>query len=165
RKRAGLVLSMDARANLTLPVLGDLSTLGWIHAPRERALVDEYFARLRVRASGPEAPANALSGGNQQKLVLARWLAANCDVLLLDEPTRGVDVGAKAEIHDLIARLASDGAAILLISSELPEVLNLSTRLLVLRAGRVVAQLDRDEADQERVLRLMTGLDDDARAG
>lgn len=159
RKRAGLVLSMEARANLTLPVLGELSTFGWIHSGRERALVREYFERLRVRAAGPDAPTSALSGGNQQKLVLARWLAARCDVLLLDEPTRGVDVGARAEIHELIGRLGEGGAAVLLISSELPEVLNLSTRVLVLRDGRVIGELSREDASQERVVRLMTGLD------
>ena len=164
RKRAGLVLSMDARANLTLPILRHLSTLGWVDAARERAVVAEYFARLRVHAAGPDAPASSLSGGNQQKLVLARWLAAHCDVLLLDEPTRGVDVGAKAEIHALIAELARHGTAILLISSELPEVLNLSTRVLVLRGGRVIAELPRAEADQERVVRLMTGLSADSGA-
>lgn len=158
RKRSGLVLSMSARANLTLPVLGRIAPLGWIDAARERALVAEYFARLSVRGAGPEAPAGALSGGNQQKIVLARWLAAQCGVLLLDEPTRGVDVGAKAEIHALIGELARAGAAVLLISSELPEVLNLSTRVLVLRAGRVVAELPRAAADQESVMRAMAGL-------
>lgn len=158
RKRSGLVLSMSARANLTLPLLPRLARLGWIDGARERALVAEHFARLSVRGAGPEAPAGALSGGNQQKIVLARWLAAQCGVLLLDEPTRGVDVGAKAEIHTLIGELARSGAAVLLISSELPEVLNLSTRVLVLRGGRVVAELSREEADQETVMRAMAGL-------
>lgn len=158
RKRSGLVLSMSARANLTLPVLGRIARLGWINAARERALVAAYFARLSVRGAGPEALAGALSGGNQQKIVLARWLAAQCGVLLLDEPTRGVDVGAKAEIHALIGELARSGAAVLMISSELPEVLNLSNRVLVLRAGRVVAELPRAAADQETVMRAMAGL-------
>jgi ribose transport system ATP-binding protein len=99
-----------------------------------------------------------LSGGNQQKIVLARWLAAHSKILILDEPTRGVDVGAKAEIHALIGELAEQGAAILLISSELPELLNLSDRILVLRAGRVVGEVARAEASQERLLRLMAGL-------
>ena len=99
----------------------------------------------------------ALSGGNQQKVVLTRWLAARCDVLLLDEPTRGVDVGAKAEIHALIDELATRGAAILLISSELPELLSLSTRILVLRDGRVAGALSREEATQDAVMRLMAG--------
>ncbi|HOE98065.1 MAG TPA: sugar ABC transporter ATP-binding protein, partial [Candidatus Sumerlaeota bacterium] len=96
---------------------------------------------------------------NQQKLVIARWLAARCDVLIVDEPTRGIDVGAKAEIHGLIDRVARDGNAVLLISSELPEVLNLSTRILVLREGQLAGELSRDAADQAALLRLMARLD------
>ena len=99
-----------------------------------------------------------LSGGNQQKLVLAKWLAARCRILILDEPTRGVDVGAKAEIHALIDQLAADGNAVILISSELPEVLHLSTRILVLREGRVAGELSREAANQAAVMRLMAGL-------
>lgn len=158
RKRHGLVLSMTARENLTLPLLGRLARLGWVNLRAERELVRQTFRRLRVRAASPEVTAAALSGGNQQKLVLARWLAARCQVLLLDEPTRGVDVGAKAEIHGLIDDLARAGSAVLLISSELPEVLNLSTRILVMREGRVVGELARSQATAEGVLRLMAGL-------
>ena len=122
----------------------------------------DFFSRLRVRAPSPEAIVAGLSGGNQQKVVLARWLAAKSRVLILDEPTRGVDVGAKAEIHALIGDLAARGVAILLISSELPELLSLSSRILVLRAGRAVGELARDEATQDALLRLMAGLDDGA---
>jgi ABC-type sugar transport system ATPase subunit len=111
-----------------------------------------------VRAPSVDAVVAGLSGGNQQKIVLARWLAAQSKILILDEPTRGVDVGAKAEIHALIGELAEQGAAILLISSELPELLNLSDRILVLRAGRMVGEVARAEASQERLLRLMAGL-------
>jgi len=121
-------------------------------------MVDDYFARLRVRTPSPDALVAGLSGGNQQKIVLARWLAAHSKVLILDEPTRGVDVGAKAEIHALISDLAATGTAILLISSELPELLGLADRLIVLREGRQAGELTRAEADQERVLRLMAGL-------
>lgn len=160
RKRHGLVLSMNARENLTLPLLPRLSCCGWVRRRAERALVQETFARLQVRAASPEAPALSLSGGNQQKLVLARWLAARCRVLLLDEPTRGVDVGAKAEIHSLIDQVAREGAAVLLISSELPEVLNLSTRVLVMREGRLVGELPRAQATADAALRLMAGLTD-----
>jgi ABC-type sugar transport system ATPase subunit len=106
-----------------------------------------------------DATTAGLSGGNQQKLVLAKWLAAKSEILILDEPTRGVDVGAKAEIHAWIDRLASEGAAILLISSELPELLNLSTRLIVLRGGKVVGEVKREDATQDGLLRLMAGLD------
>jgi ABC-type sugar transport system ATPase subunit len=155
RKRQGLVLSMSARANATLAVLRRLARGPFIRRLAERALAMSYLQRLRVRGSAVEQPAAGLSGGNQQKVVLAKWLAAECTILLLDEPTRGVDVGAKAEIHALVDDLASKGHAILLISSELPEVLNLSTRILVLRGGRIAGELTRAEASQDAVLRLM----------
>jgi ABC-type sugar transport system ATPase subunit len=115
-----------------------------------------------VRTPSPDAVVAGLSGGNQQKIVLARWLAANSRVLILDEPTRGVDVGAKAEIHALIGDLAAQGAAVLLISSELPELLSLSRRILVLRAGRAVGELPRASATQDALLRMMAGLGDGA---
>ncbi len=159
RKRQGLILSMLARENTTLPVLDRLSRLTWIREGEERALAREYCERLQVRADLLERPASALSGGNQQKLVLAKWLAAQSRILMLDEPTRGVDVGAKAELHAWIDRLAADGAAVLLISSELPELLNLSSRILVLRGGAIVGEVSRQDATQDHVLRLMTGLE------
>jgi ribose transport system ATP-binding protein len=159
RKRQGLVLAMTALSNITLPILGAmLSKWTFIRSRSERALVGTYFTRLSVRAPSVDAVAAGLSGGNQQKLVLAKWLAARCRVLMLDEPTRGVDVGAKAEIHALIDELASRGAAIILISSELPEVLNLSTRIIVLRGGRVAGELPRAAATQDALMRLMAGV-------
>ncbi|HEU4586215.1 MAG TPA: sugar ABC transporter ATP-binding protein, partial [Gemmatimonadaceae bacterium] len=159
RKRQGLVLPMRARENTTLPTLESLARLGWVRSSAERELAQSYIDRLRVRTHSMDAATAGLSGGNQQKLVLAKWLAAKSDILILDEPTRGVDVGAKAEIHAWIDRLASEGAAILLISSELPELINLSTRLIVLRAGRIVGEVARAEATQDGLLRLMAGLD------
>ena len=158
RKRQGLVLSMSAASNTTLATLAWLAKLGFIRRRAERAQASAYFTRLRVRAASPDVIAAGLSGGNQQKLVLAKWLAARCRVLILDEPTRGVDVGAKAEIHALIDQLAADGSAVILISSELPEVLHLSTRILVLREGRVAGELTRDAASQGAVMRLMAGI-------
>ena len=158
RKRQGLVLSMSALANTTLPILGRLSRWSFIRRRSERSLVGSYFERLRVRAPGVEVITAGLSGGNQQKLVLAKWLAANCQILILDEPTRGVDVGAKAEIHALIDELAAAGHAILLISSELPEVLNLCTRIIVLRGGRIAGELPRATATQDALMRLMAGV-------
>jgi ABC-type sugar transport system ATPase subunit len=159
RKRQGLVLAMTALSNITLPILGALlSRWSFIRRRAERALVGTYFTRLSVRAPSVDAVAAGLSGGNQQKLVLAKWLAARCRVLMLDEPTRGVDVGAKAEIHALIDELASRGSAIVLISSELPEVLNLSTRIIVLRAGRIAGELPRGSATQDALMRLMAGV-------
>ena len=158
RKRQGLILSMTAGENLTLPSLDRLRRFGLIQRREERELIDRYFERLHVRASGPDALAEGLSGGNQQKLVLAKWLARNCRVLIVDEPTRGVDVGAKSEIHGLIDTLAAEGNGVLLISSELPEILNLSTRIIVLRAGRIAGELSRSEATQANLMRLMAGI-------
>jgi len=142
--------------NLSLAVLPRLARLGWIDRRRERALATDYRGRLRLAVPGGDAPAATLSGGNQQKLLLARWLAARSRILLLDEPTRGVDIAAKAEIHALIGELAAQGTAILLISSELPELLSLSDRILVLRAGRLVGEVSRADATQDGLLRLMS---------
>jgi ABC-type sugar transport system ATPase subunit len=158
RKRQGLVLSMSALANTTLPILGGLSRWSFIRRKSERGLVGTYFERLRVRAASVDVVTAGLSGGNQQKLVLAKWLAAKCQVLMLDEPTRGVDVGAKAEIHALIDELASRGAGVILISSELPEVLNLCTRIIVLRQGKIGGELPRAAATQDALMRLMAGV-------
>jgi ABC-type sugar transport system ATPase subunit len=160
RKRAGLVLGLGGRENVSLPILNRLSRFGWVRAREERELARDYFSRLRVRAPDVEFVAAGLSGGNQQKIVLAKWLAAGSRLLILDEPTRGVDVGAKAEIHGIVDRLTRDGTAILLISSELPELLNLSTRILVLRAGRIVGEVSRADANQESLLRMMAGLEE-----
>lgn len=158
RKKQGLVLSMGGRANLSLPILDRLSTLGFVRTGPERSLTRTYFDRLRVRTPHMDSPTWSLSGGNQQKIAMAKWLASECGILLIDEPTRGVDVGAKAEIHALIDKLAEDGAAILLISSELPEVLNLSTRIIVLREGVQQGELRRSDADQASLMRLMAGV-------
>jgi ABC-type sugar transport system ATPase subunit len=158
RKRQGLVLSMPAGGNTSLVILRELAKLTFINRQAERSLARTYFERLRVRAPGPETITAGLSGGNQQKIVLAKWLAARCDILILDEPTRGVDVGAKAEIHALIDELAASGKGVILISSELPEILHLSTRIVVLRQGRVTGELARAAASQYAVMRLMAGL-------
>ena len=164
RKRQGLVLGMVARENMSLPILDRLARFSFVRRQAERTLAQQYFERLRVRAPHVDTVTAGLSGGNQQKIALAKWLAAECRILMLDEPTRGVDVGAKAEIHALIDQLAETGSGILLVSSELPEVLNLSTRILVLREGRLVGELARGAADQEGLLRLMAGVGGEARA-
>jgi ABC-type sugar transport system ATPase subunit len=179
RKRLGIVPDMTCGENLTLSALDCPGGRGfwaraarcpwcakrqeclrlwdWLRLGQERNWISEYFTRLRVRAASPDIPITTLSGGNQQKVVLARCLARRCRVLMLDEPTRGVDVGAKAEIHRLIDELASAGQAVLLISSELPEILHLSTRVLVMRQGRVAGVLSRAEATQEKIMQLMAG--------
>ena len=162
RKRQGLVLSASGLHNTSLPILDRLSRFRWIRRARERSMAREYFDRLRVRTPSLDATVAGLSGGNQQKIVLAKWLAANSQILILDEPTRGVDVGAKAEIHALVGELAARGTAILVISSELPEVISLSDRIVVLRSGRVAGELPRREATEDSVLRLMAGIGDAA---
>lgn len=158
RKRQGLVLVETGLHNTSLPMLERLSRFGVVRRTEERSMGESYAAKLRIRQTALDALVGGLSGGNQQKIVLARWLAANAKVLILDEPTRGVDVGAKAEIHGLIHDLAARGAAVLLISSELPEVIALSHRILVMRQGEIVAEVSRESATQETLLRLMTGL-------
>jgi ABC-type sugar transport system ATPase subunit len=157
RKRQGLVLSMRARENATLPTLSRFASAGWVSQSAEATAVEESFARVGLRA-GVESVASSLSGGNQQKVVLAKWLTADSEVLILDEPTRGVDVGAKAELHAWIDQRAAEGAAILLISSELPELLTLASRILVLRDGCLCGELPRAQATQDALLRLMAGL-------
>ena len=156
RKALGLVLNLSVRHNETHPILPRLSRLGWIDQRRERATVEDRIAELEVKAPSIDAAVLHLSGGNQQKVLLGKWLEIKPSLLILDEPTRGVDVGAKAEIYQLIADLATSGVAILLISSDLPELLGLSDRVVVLREGRQLLILDRAEATQERVLSLVT---------
>ncbi|MFI5385171.1 MAG: sugar ABC transporter ATP-binding protein [Fimbriimonadales bacterium] len=158
RKRHGLVLSMKVRENMTLTILRRLSAFGFVRQGQERRQAKTYFDRLRVRAPSLEAPTSGLSGGNQQKLVIAKWVAADCKVLMVDEPTRGVDVGAKQEIHDILREMAKEGRAVLVVSSELPEMLAIATRVLVMRAGKIVGELSRDDADEEKLIRLMTGV-------
>jgi ABC-type sugar transport system ATPase subunit len=158
RKRHGLVLMMKARENTSLPTLERFATLGCVHAAMEQHVAQKYFGLLHVKAPSIESVVAGLSGGNQQKVVLGKWLAADCQVLIVDEPTRGVDVGAKAEIHGLIDELANKGNGVLLISSELPEVINLSTRILVLRNGHIIGEVSRANASQETLMRLMAGL-------
>jgi ABC-type sugar transport system ATPase subunit len=155
RKLEGLVLAMLARENLTLPIVQSFSRASFIRRRDERTLTERYFSRLRIPVRYAEVNAAALSGGNQQKIVFGKAIAARCRILILDEPTRGVDVGAKAELHAWIDELASDGVAILLISSELPELINLSSRILVMKRGRLVGEVARGEADQESLLRMM----------
>ena len=158
RKRQGLVLGMRTRENATLPTLTRFARSGWINRRAETTAVQSSFARVALR-TGAEVAVSSLSGGNQQKVVLSKWLTAASDLLILDEPTRGVDVGAKAELHAWIDQRAAEGAAILLISSELPELLTLSSRILVLRDGALRGEVSREQATQDGLLRLMAGLD------
>jgi ribose transport system ATP-binding protein len=157
RKAHGLVLSLSVKDNLALPSQRRLSRLGVVDDRAERELARRKVEELRIKTPSLDQPVVLLSGGNQQKVVLGKWLAAGVDVLILDEPTRGIDVAAKVEIYELMNRLAARGTAILMISSELPEILGMSDRILVMREGRVAAELEAGEATQERVLAAALG--------
>lgn len=153
RYEHGLVREFPIAENVTLPIWRSISNwLGIVDQRRERAIATDYFQRLQIHATGIEQIAQSLSGGNQQKVVIAKWLATHPRLLILDEPTRGVDIGAKAEVHRLISQLASEGIAIIMISSELPEALAMSDRLLVMSEGRITGEFARNEATQERVM-------------
>jgi ABC-type sugar transport system ATPase subunit/ribose/xylose/arabinose/galactoside ABC-type transport system permease subunit len=155
RQHLGLILPMTVAQNLSLTILKSLSRWGLIRKRAERLVTTRLAEELQVRAARLTLPAEALSGGNQQKLALGKWLSAKPRVLILDEPTRGVDVAAKAQIHRRIRQLASQGMAALVISSELPEILRLSDRVLVMREGRLVGKLTREQSTEEKVLQLM----------
>ena len=152
RKRDGLVLDLPVRANVTLPVLARFTRWGRIRRADEARTAAAAVADVALRPPDIERPTRTLSGGNQQKVVLAKWLLAHAPVLLFDEPTRGVDVAAKTELHRQIRALADAGRAVLLITSELPELLALADRVLVMRAGRVTAELAGDAVSAERVM-------------
>ena len=159
RKRHGLAFNLNASQNITLPIIKKLSRLTWISKSKEKEIAEKYFNILKVKAPNIYSDISGLSGGNQQKLIIARWIAAGCKILLIDEPTRGIDVGAKSEIHSLIDKLSQEGAAILLISSDMPELLNLSTRIIVLKEGEMVGELSRNEFEQDRLMRMMSGIE------
>ena len=157
RKTLGLILNMVVRENTTLANLDSLVRAGFIDQKREREVSEGYRQDLRIRTPGIEQEVKNLSGGNQQKVVLAKWLFTSSKLLIFDEPTRGIDVGSKVEIYELMNRLVADGAAILMISSELPELLGMSDRILVMHEGRLAGELSREEATQEKVMHLATG--------
>jgi ribose transport system ATP-binding protein len=156
RKADGLFLEQTVATNVTATRFGAVSSRGVLDPRRERKVVDGYIKRLSIRTSGSSARVRALSGGNQQKVIFAKWLHAECRILLIDEPTRGVDVGAKREIYQLLRDLADRGVAIVMVSSELPEILGMSDRIVVMREGRVSAELAREEASEERIMRHAT---------
>jgi ABC-type sugar transport system ATPase subunit len=157
RKDQGLVLGLSVQRNIGLAVMRTLSRLGVMRGGRERALAQDYVGRLAIRTPSVDQKVMFLSGGNQQRVVIAKWLATQPKVLIVDEPTRGVDVGAKAEIHALLCGLAQNGVAILMISSDLPEVLAMSDRVLVVHQGRIAGDLPHEQATQEAIMHYATG--------
>jgi rhamnose transport system ATP-binding protein len=153
RQSQGAVLPFSLAANVALPNLKMLAPRGWCNAGREAQLARQWIDRLAIKAHGPEQPVGNLSGGNQQKVVIAKWLARNLDVLILDEPTKGIDVGAKAAVHAVTSEFARGGGAVLMISSDLPEILGMSDRVLVMRRGRLRGEFTRAQATSEKLLR------------
>jgi len=164
RRQLGLSLPMSIAANISLPSLKRyLTRLGLVRTSEERATAEAFRKRLSIRTPSVELAVNKLSGGNQQKVMLSKWLNTRPSLLILDEPTRGIDVGAKAEVHAIISELAHEGIGIILISSELPEVLSMSDRVLVMREGRQMAILEREEATEEVVMTLAMGQNSDGK--
>lgn len=157
RKGKGLVLGSSIRENIALPNFQTISQLGVLDNKGERSLVDSLIQRLHIKASGREQVVGTLSGGNQQKVVIAKWLGINPKVLILDEPTRGVDIGAKKEIYSIMNQLAENGVAIIMISSELPEILGVSDRIMVMNEGKIQAFFNKHDATQEKIMMAATG--------
>jgi ribose transport system ATP-binding protein len=157
RKQQGLVLQLPVTENITLTSLEEFAHFGALDLARERNVASDLIERLHIRVASMDQEVADLSGGNQQKVVIARWLAARCKVLLFDEPTRGIDVGAKAEIYELIGRLVEEGVAVLLISSELSELLGLADRIAVMHEGSLQGIVTRADASQEKIMELALG--------
>lgn len=157
RKEEGLVLMLPVVANTSLASMGKISRYGFVDGKKERQQAAGYVERLDIRTPSLDQEVDSLSGGNQQKVVLAKWLATDADVIIMAEPTRGIDVGAKAEVYRLIDELAANGKTILLVSSELPEVINLSDRIYVMHEGRITAELDASNTSQEEIGTYATG--------
>ncbi len=162
RKLQGLFLNMAVRENITISSTNLVSNFGFLSSVKANTLAGEYVDKLDIRTPGLRQRVRNLSGGNQQKVVIARWLTLKPRVLILDEPTRGVDVGAKAEIHGLMRQLAREGVAVLMISSELPEVIGVSDRIIVMHEGRVTGRFHRDDASQDAIMHAATGGDNNA---
>jgi rhamnose transport system ATP-binding protein len=163
RRKQGLVTEASVAENVAGVIRRNLAKAGLLTRGAENKAVGPWAARLEVKTSALDAPAKTMSGGNQQKVVIAKWLATQPDLLIIDEPTRGIDVGTKAEVHRLLSELAGQGKAILMISSELPEVLGMADRVLVISEGRLSAELSREEATPESVMHAATSSQEPAR--
>ncbi|WP_287179428.1 ATP-binding cassette domain-containing protein, partial [Mesorhizobium sp.] len=156
RKHQAIFATLGILTNFSIAALGRYSNAaGFMTERREREALASYRKTLSIRMASPEQPIEGLSGGNQQKVILARWLARDPKVLIVDEPTRGVDVGAKAEVHQILVHLAARGIAIMMISSELPEVLAVSDRIVTMRRGRITGEMPGIEATEEKLMELM----------
>ena len=157
RKRSGLILEDDITSNISLPNLRQFAVAYLLDRSREEESARQQSGRLNIRAASVSSVVGTLSGGNQQKVVLAKWLAMSPNVMLFDEPTRGIDVGAKSEIYGLIRALADAGVAVLMISSDMEEVIGVSDRILVMHEGRISGELERDQFSEHQVMLLAVG--------
>ena len=157
RRKYGIIPCRSIKENISLPNLKNLSRAGFLNKKKEKEEVQDYFKRLRIKANSMNVDAYTLSGGNQQKLVLAKWLMSNPKVLILDEPTRGIDVGAKYEIYELMNEMAEAGMAVLMISSELPELIGMCKRIYVMAEGEIKGELENEDISQVSVMQLATG--------
>jgi ribose transport system ATP-binding protein len=157
RKLQGLILGLPIMTNITLPILKRVQKGLFINGKTECDIANKHVKNLKISTPGIMAKALNLSGGNQQKVVLAKWLAANCEILILDEPTRGIDIGAKVEIYNLMKQLCEEGKSIIMISSELPEVIGMSDRILVMRDGRINAEFTGNDMTEEKIMQYAMG--------
>jgi ribose transport system ATP-binding protein len=157
RKGEGLMLQLSVRENMSLPILGKISRNLFIQRIRERSLVESNVSRFKIKLTSIDQPVDSLSGGNQQKVIISKLLLTEAKVFIFDEPTRGIDVGAKYEIYKIMNDLTAEGKGILFISSELPEVLGISDRILCMREGKLAREFSRSEADPEKVMHVLTG--------
>ncbi len=157
RQKQGAILTMSIANNITLPQIGKLSRMGWLDPAREQAVALDYAKQLEVKTAGIGYDVQTLSGGNQQKVVLAKWLAAKPSILILDEPTKGIDVATKSAVHGIVSQLASQGLAVVMISSELPEIIGMADRVVVMHEGTVSAVIERADFSEERIMRAAMG--------
>ena len=157
RQRQGVVLALPVFQNVTLPSLGHIARNGFLDLAREFDLAREYAGRLDLRAASLSQDVGTLSGGNQQKVVIGKWLATGPRVIILDEPTKGIDVGSKAAVHAFMRELTAQGMAVIMVSSELPEILGMSDRVIVMGQGRIVGRFDRADLSAERLVATATG--------
>ena len=158
RKREGLMLNQSIKLNMTITIIDKLAKGFFVNKKKEQESVEKSIKLFSVKLASVENPISSLSGGNQQKVVLAKWISTGCDILFFDEPTRGIDVGAKKEIYDFLFRLKNEGKSIIIISSEMPEILGLCDRILVMYEGEMMGELDAKEATQEKILTLASGI-------
>ncbi len=157
RQRQGAIVTMSIAENITLPQIDSLSTLGFLNPTKENALATSYAKKLEVKAAGLDYEVQTLSGGNQQKVVLAKWLASHPTLLILDEPTKGIDVATKSAVHQIISDLADQGLAIIMVSSELPEILGMTDTVVVMHEGRISETFNRKEYKEEDIMRAAMG--------